>query len=163
MADWAAVYMTEIFAASPGVAGAGFTVFAAFVAMGRFQGDRLKSRYGVTVLARVFSGVALTGLTLALFAPEIGVAFLGLALLGYGVSLGFPLAVSAASILPGRSSAANVATLTQISLCGFLVGPLFIGLLAEWHGMRIGLAALVPALGMALACAGALQRVTKPT
>ncbi len=157
MADWAAIFMTQVFDASPGVAGAGFTVFAAFVAVGRFQGDALKGRFSAATLARAFAALALAGLAAALTAPHIAGAFVGLAILGYGVSLGFPLAISAASVLPGRSSAANVAVLTQMTLCGFLVGPPVIGLIAEGWGMRAGLAALGPALAVALICAGALR------
>jgi fucose permease len=78
-------------------------------------------------------------------------------MLGVGVSLGFPLAVSTASALPGRSSASNVAVLTQITLCGFLIGPPMIGLIAQVSNMRVGLAALVPALVMALIFARALK------
>jgi MFS family permease len=78
-------------------------------------------------------------------------------MLGLGVSLGFPLAVSAASGLRGRSSAGNVAILTQLTLCGFLIGPPMIGLIAELGNMRLGLAALCPALLLALVSARALK------
>jgi MFS family permease len=150
MADWIAIFMTDIFEASPGVAGASFTVFSLFVAFGRFQGDKLKARFGVEKLAGSFVIAALAGLLVALFSPTIIASFIGIAFLGLGVSLGFPLAVSAASTLPGRSSASNVAILTQMTLCGFLVGPPVIGLIAEFSSIQIGLLALSPALVMAL-------------
>lgn len=88
-----------------------------------------------------------------------------MALLGYGVSIGFPLAVSAASGVPGRSSAGNVAILTQMTLCGFLVGPPLIGFVAEHSSMRGGLAALLPALAVALLAARQLRprRVVQPS
>jgi predicted MFS family arabinose efflux permease len=158
MADWLAVFMTKIFAASPGVAGASYTVFALSVALGRFRGDKLKTRFAVEKLARVLVGLALLGLLIAVLSPSIWVSFVGVAVLGFGVSLGFPLAVSAVSQLPGRSSAGNVAILTQMTLCGFLVGPPMIGLIAEISNMRVGLAALIPALGMAFVFARALNR-----
>lgn len=153
MADWSAIFLTQIFDASPGLAGAGFVVFAGFVTIGRFCGDALKVRWGAVPLARGCAVLALAGLMLAVLAPVLAVSLAGLALLGLGVSLGFPLAVSAASILPGRSSAANVATLTQITLCGFLLGPPIIGLVAETGGMRWGLAALFPVLVLAFVLA----------
>lgn len=157
MADWSAVHLTQTFSASPGVAGASFTVFALFVATGRFLGDGLKERFDVGRLARAFMACAVLGLTLALVSPGVVGAYAGLALLGFGVSLGFPLSVSAASALPGRSSAANVAVLSQMTLCGFLVGPPMIGFLAEATSMRIGLAALLPVLVLSCALAGALR------
>ena len=157
MADWSAVFMTNIFDASPGVAGASYTVFALCVALGRFQGDALKARYAVDNLAQCLVAIALTGLFVTLTSPFIWLSFIGIAMLGLGVSLGFPLAVSAASGLRGRSSAGNVAILTQLTLCGFLIGPPMIGLIAELGNMRLGLAALCPALLLALVFARALK------
>ena len=157
MADWLAVFMTNVFAASPGIAGISYTVFALSVAFGRFQGDALKTRYPVEILARTLVGVALLGLLVTLLSPSVWMSFVGVALLGLGVSLGFPLAVSAASVLPGRSSADNVAILTQMTLCGFLIGPPMIGLIAQVSNMRVGLAALIPALGMAFVFSRALK------
>ncbi|MCT4609671.1 MAG: MFS transporter [Pelagimonas sp.] len=157
MADWSAVYLTDEFAASPGLAGAGYTVFALFVAAARFLGDPLKARMAVEKLAIGFSLVALVGVGFVVAAPQIGFGFLGIALLGFGVALGFPLAVSAVSALPGRSSAGNVAILTQMALCGFLVGPPMIGLIAEHSSMRVGLGALVPVLLITLVLARQLR------
>jgi len=159
MADWSAVYLTDIFNASPGLAGMGYSVFALCVATGRFLGDPLKARIPVDQLARAFVVLALVGLTLVVFGPSIGFGFLGIALLGMGVSLGFPLAVSAVSTLPGRSSAANVAVLTQVTLSGFLVGPPMIGLIADASTMRGGLAALAPALVVAAILAKYLKPI----
>lgn len=157
MADWLAVFMTKVFAASPGIAGVSYTVFALSVAFGRFQGDILKTRFPVEKLARALVGLALLGLLTALLSPTLWLSFVGVTVLGFGVSLGFPLAVSAASVLPGRSSAGNVAILTQMTLCGFLIGPPMIGLIAQVSNMRVGLAALIPALGMAFVFSRALR------
>lgn len=157
MADWLAVFMTKVFAASPGIAGVSYTVFALSVALGRFLGDMLKTRFPVEKLARALVGLALLGLLITVLSPTIWLSFVGVTVLGFGVSLGFPLAVSAASMQPGRSSAGNVAILTQMTLCGFLVGPPMIGLIAQVSNMRVGLAALIPALLMAFVFAQALK------
>ena len=149
MADWLAVFMTNVFDASPGIAGVSYTVFAISIAFARFQGDALKARFPVEKLARSLVGLAIVGLLIALFSPVIWMSFIGIAMLGLGVALGFPLAVSAASVLKGRSVASNVAILTQMTLCGFLVGPPMIGLVAEFSDMRIGLSVLLPVLILA--------------
>ena len=157
MADWLAVFMTNIHTVSPGIAGASYTVFALFIAIGRFSGDALKARIEVSILARILGGLAVLGLTVALLSPVVWATYLGIALLGLGISIGFPLAVSAAGVLPGRSSAGNVAILTQISLCGFLLGPPIIGFVAEVTNMRVGLAALYPALVLTFVLARSLS------
>ncbi len=158
MADWAAVYLTEVFAAPAPVAGAGYTVFALFVAAGRFLGDPLKARMPVERLAQGFALVALAGLGLVVFAPGLGVGYGGIGLMGFGVALGFPLSVSAVSLLPGRSSAANVAILSQMSLGGFLIGPPVIGTIADASSMRGGLAMLALPLLLAFVLAPNLKR-----
>jgi predicted MFS family arabinose efflux permease len=162
MADWLAVFLTNIFDVSPGIAGAGYTVFALSVAIGRFQGDVLKTRFAVEKLAQGLVGLALMGLMVVVFSPWVWLSFVGVGMLGCGVSLGFPLAVSAASVMEGRSSAGNVAVLTQITLCGFLVGPPMIGVVAQFSNMRIGLGALIPALLMAFVFAQALKPRNAP-
>lgn len=157
MADWLAVFMTNIFGASPGIAGISYTIFAFSVAVGRFQGDALKARFPVEKLARSLVGLAILGLLISLFSPVIWLSFVGIALVGLGVSLGFPLAVSAASLLEGRSSASNVAILTQMTLCGFLIGPPMIGLIAEMSDMRVGLSSLLLVLMLAFRFANFLK------
>ena len=149
--------MTNIFDASPGVAGISYTVFAISIAFARFQGDALKARFPVEMLARNLVALAIVGLLVALFSPVIWMSFVGVAMLGLGVALGFPLAVSAASVLEGRSVASNVAILTQMTLCGFLVGPPVIGVIAEFTDMRIGLLALLAALILAFVFSKSLR------
>ncbi|SFS16796.1 MFS transporter [Yoonia litorea] len=162
MADWLAVFMTNTFSAAPGIAGASYAVFALCLAAGRFSGDSLKARFRVEALAQALVMLALAGLFVAIASPVLWLSFFGVAMIGFGVSIGFPVAVSAASALKDRSSAANVAVLTQITLCGFLVGPPVIGLIAEASNMRIGLAGLVPALLLAFLMAPALKPASRP-
>lgn len=157
MADWSAVYMTNIFGSSPGIAGLSYTIFALFVALGRFGGDGLKAKMSTPRMAQSFVTIALVGLIVTRFAPSEMIAFLGIAFLGLGVSVGFPLSVTAASNLRVGSSASNVAFLTQMSLCGFLIGPPLIGLVAEMSDMRWGLSMLLFALFLALFFANALK------
>lgn len=88
----------------------------------------------------------LFGLVLTLRASNVNVAFLGFAVLGLGVSVGCPLAISAAANLRSGAPSTNVATLTVVALLGFLLGPPVIGFLAEYYNLRIGLAALLPVL-----------------
>ncbi|MDG1431618.1 MAG: hypothetical protein P8Q23_08615, partial [Paracoccaceae bacterium] len=97
-------------------------------------------------LARVFASISLLGLATVVLSPSVIFGFIGITILGFGLSLGFPMAVSAVSILPGLSRASNVAILTQVTLSGFLIGPPLIGLIADHYSIRFGLAALAPTL-----------------
>lgn len=150
IADWSAVFLRDVFSAEPAVAGIGYSVFAGMVAGGRFIGDRLKARLGAVATARLCGCFSLAGMALIVLAPASGLAFLGFAATGFGVSVGFPLAVTAAAGLTDRPTAASVAILSFIALTGFLLGPPMIGLVAEYADLRAGLATLLPFLLISL-------------
>jgi MFS family permease len=144
IADWSAVFLRDVFGAEPATAGIGYSVFAGMVAAGRFVGDWLKARLGAVATARLCGCFSLIGMALIVLAPISWLAFAGFAAAGFGVSVGFPLAVTAAAGLTDRPTAASVAILSFIALFGFLIGPPMIGLVAEHLGLRYGLATLLP-------------------
>lgn len=156
VADWSGIFLRDEFGLPSGANGLGFTVFAAMVAAGRFIGDTLKSRLGAVTSARLCGALALAGMAGVLAAPNAGLAIVGFALAGFGVSVGFPLAVTAAAALTDRPAASSVAILTFVALSGFLVGPPLIGFAAEYMGIRTGLAMLLPGLIASFTLAGAL-------
>ncbi|MCK7614494.1 MFS transporter [Roseibium sediminicola] len=158
VADWAAVYLRDVFAAHPGLAGLGISIFSLCLASTRLLGDRLRQ---VTNSGRLGQGLALVGLTgllLIWLAPSVPVALAGLGILGCGAALAFPLGVTAASAAPGSSPAANVAVLSFVALLGFLIGPLLIGPLADAFGIRAALMVLAPTVGLSLLLAPCLTR-----
>lgn len=158
VADWSAVYLKDVLATSGMATGMGYVVFAMMVSLGRFLGDGAKERLGAVVLARICLSLSLAGMLLVVVAPVTIIVYLGLACVGLGVSVGFPLAVTASADLGDRPAAENVAILSFIALFGFLVGPPLIGFVAELAGLRSGLATLLPPLILSMALAGLLRR-----
>ncbi|WP_342077709.1 MFS transporter [Yoonia sp. SS1-5] len=146
MADWAAIYLAERLPDGAGRAGIAVTIFAGFLAAGRFVGDAAKVRFGVVALARATVACAIAGLLLLILPLPLSFAYLGFALTGLGASVGYPLAVSAVAALDDTYEGANIATLSMITVIGFLVGPPLIGFLADTFSLRVGLAALLPGL-----------------
>ena len=146
MADWGAVYMSERMPADSLYFGLGVTVYAAFVAFGRFAGDALKLRIGAVALARIMLTFALIGLALIALPLPLWAAFVGFACVGLGLSVGFPLGISAIAALDDVHEGANIAIMSSIALCGFLIGPPLIGFLSELISLRYALLALVPGL-----------------
>lgn len=157
IADWSAVFLRDMFGSPAAQAGIGYSVFAALVAAGRFSGDWLRTRYGAVAVARFCGACAIAGLGIVYFAPSPEIAIFGFAVMGFGVSVGFPLAVTAAASLKDRPSSSSVATLSFIALTGFLIGPPMIGFVAEHTSMRGGLAMLLPFLGISLILTGMLR------
>lgn len=150
IADWSAVYLKEVLSTGGAATGLGYSVFASLVATGRFGGDYMKGRFGAVAIARGCGCAALVGLLIVLFAPTTLVALVGFGAIGIGVSVGFPLAVTASAELTDRPAAASVAILSFMALLGFLVGPPVIGFVGEFWGLRTGLAILLVPLTISL-------------
>ena len=150
MANWASVYVKEMLGPEAQGTGYGFGLFAAFVAFGRFFGDSLKIKLGTIKVARIFVNISILGLIFLVIANDLWLALAGFALIGLGVSVGFPLAVTAAASIDDKREASYVAFLSLIALIGFLVGPPIIGFLANTTNIKTGLTMLFPGLLLSL-------------
>ena len=162
MADWAAVYLSERLPEGSRWVALGISVYAGFLAGGRLAGDWMKDRIGAVALGRATYGLAMAGLLLLVLPLPLPLAFMGFALVGAGASVGFPLGVSAAAALDDRHEGGNIAIMSSVAICGFLIGPPMIGFLAESWGLRVGLAALLPVLALGIALSGALRPAESP-
>lgn len=149
MADWAAVYLTELWGGAAQDAGIAVTVFAGFLAAGRFVGDFLKRRLGARGAARLTVALAGLGLICVTVSTMTPLIFIGIALAGLGVSIGFPLGISAAAGLDDTYESQNIATMSMIAMSSFLLGPPFIGLLADAFSLRAAFVGLIPGLCLA--------------
>ena len=146
MANWASVYVKEMQGPESHGTGYGLGLFAAFVAFGRFFGDSLKIKLGTIKVAVIFVNISVLGLILLVIADELWLAFAGFVLIGLGVSVGFPLAVSATSSIDDKKEASYIAFLSLTALIGFLVGPPIIGFLTDATNLKTGLTILFPGL-----------------
>ena len=154
--DWSAIYMTNVFAATPFLAGFAVALGALTQAIARFFADAFVERYSPTVVARVLLAILGLGATLVFFAPTSWSALLGFGLMGVGSSAIFPLAMSAAAQRTDRPAATNVAALAQISFVAFLLGPPLLGFVAEHFGIRWSFGIGIPLVVVSLVFAGAL-------
>lgn len=146
MSDWAAVYLAENWGGAAEDAGIAVSIFAGFLAAGRFVGDWLKDRLGARGVARFTVGLAIAGVVCLTSPLGTTAIFVGFALVGLGVSIAFPLGISAAAGLDNTHEAQNIATMAMIAMCGFLIGPPVIGFIAEAVSLRVALMALIPGL-----------------
>lgn len=162
MADWSAIFLRDALSAEGGIVGLGYSVFAFMVAAGRFGGDSLKARLGGVGTARLCGTLAVAGAATLYLAPNVAIALIGFGTIGFGVSVGFPLAVTAAAGIGDRAASANVAVLSFVALTGFLIGPPMIGFVAEHSDIRIGIACVIPFLLVSLLLAGRLNPSAAP-
>lgn len=110
-------------------------------------------RIGAVWLARATFMLAILGLVILAAPLPLWTAFVAFGLIGLGVSVGFPLGVSAVARLDDTYESANIAIMSSIAISGFLIGPPVIGFLADTIGLKIALLALVPGLAIAMVLA----------
>ncbi len=134
--DWSAIYMRDLFAATPFWAGFAVAVVAGSQAVARFFADGFVDRFGPVVVARFLLAILGLGVLLTFLALSNWSAYLGFAMIGIGSSALFPLAMSAAAQQTDRPAAINVAALAQFSFTAFLLGPPLLGLIAEHFGIQ---------------------------
>ena len=145
MADWGGVYLRGDLGASAGLAAATFAAFAAGMTVGRLTGDWINQQIGPTQLLRGGSALAAIALGTMLVLADPIVALAGLALVGVGVANGVPLLFSAAGAGGVETSGPSIAAVSSMGSLGFLVGPPFIGFLAEATSLPLALTSLVVA------------------
>ncbi len=149
--DWAGVYLKETLLAPDGVEALGYAGFSVAMLLGRIFGDRLSERWGAVRVGRAGALIATTGTLLALSVPSIGLALVGFALMGLGLSVLAPLAFSAVGRVAPVGTARAMAAVTAFFYIGYLVGPPLIGGLAQLSSLRMALSVLlIASLGAGL-------------
>ncbi|MEV6162740.1 MFS transporter [Streptomyces sp. NPDC052052] len=136
LADWSALHLEQDLHAAPGVAAAGYSLFALAMTAGRLTGTALLERLGQTrtLVAGGVTGAA--GMLLGSLAPTSWLALLGFAVAGLGLANIFPVAVGRAGELAGPG---GVAAASTIGYGGMLLGPPAIGFLADWFSLPLAL------------------------
>ena len=160
MADWSAVYLRDVTNAGPGLAAAGYAAFSLAMASGRLVGDSLRSRVSSALLVRLGGALAAVGLASGLAFANPWAAIVAFGAVGAGLSIAFPIALAAASALPGMRPGPAIATVSTFGYAGFLAGPPLIGFVAEATSLRGGLVAVVVSCVVVAALAGGLRRAT---
>ncbi|MFF2063114.1 MFS transporter [Streptomyces sp. NPDC058200] len=136
MADWSALHLTQDLDASPGVAAAGYSLFALAMTAGRLSGTALMERVGQTRALVAGGATAALGMMVGALAPTAWLALLGFAVAGVGLANIFPVAVGRAGALAGSGGVAAASTL---GYGGMLLGPPAIGFLADWFSLPLAL------------------------
>jgi MFS family permease len=131
--DWLALSIVDDYQQTTTIAGISFAVMMAAMVISRFMGGRIVDRFGRVRALRVTAAMGVLGIVLISLGHNIVLAWLGAALWGVGVSLGFPLYISAAA--DGENSAPRVSAVTTFGYVAFLVGPPLLGFLGQTWGL----------------------------
>ena len=159
--DWIGVATIDGHGAAPSVATLAFAAFLTAMTVGRWFGPGLLDRYGRVRVVRAFALAGGAGAVLFVYAPVTPLAFAGSVLWGLGVSLGFPVGVSAAAN-DRNAAAGRVGVVSSIGYCAFLAGPPAIGFLAEQVTVLRALTAVAVLLGVAALCSAVVAPDVAP-
>jgi predicted MFS family arabinose efflux permease len=149
--DWSAVLLKSERAASPALAGLGFTVFAVAMTISRLSGDRIRAVLSERTILFGGGAIAAAGFALAIFANAALPTLLGFVLVGVGASNIVPVLVTITGRTRAMPSGLAVAAVTTLGYAGVLAGPAAIGFVARSTGLEAAFA--MPLLAMLIIAA----------
>lgn len=151
--DWAGIYLVRNLGAPESVGAFAFAVLAGTMAVGRATGDIVTHAFGPGRLVRAGALVAAAALAVVLSLSHLPLIFVALGLIGLGIANVVPLIFSAAGRLTGDAHGRSMSLVMTMGYAGILVGPPFMGFVAESTSLTVSLcivvaaAAVISALG----------------
>ena len=155
--DWLAVAFVEGHGLPTWAGVLAFATFLSFMTIGRLLGTRWLDTYGRVPVLRATFVLAVVGSLLVIFGSD-WMAFIGAAVWGVGVSLGFPVGLSA-SADDARRAPARMSVVATIGYFAFIAGPPALGFLGDHVGV---LRSLLAVGTMALLVQLILESVREP-
>ncbi len=137
IADWSALYLKKIVLLKNQYIGFGYALFSLGMAVGRFTGDSLSSRFGSWSLLRRAFALSLTGFVLVLLSGNIILPLAGFFIVGLGFSVIVPEVYRLASRVDGIRTADGVSFIAATANIGFLIGPVVLGFIAELRSLHL--------------------------
>lgn len=142
--DWSSVVLTDVFDAGR-MKGAGTSVFAAAMLLGRLTGDHVSTAVGGRRMFTAGTWMCVAGSVVLALAPVTAFAFVAYALWGLGISVLFPQLYEIAARLPGIPAARGLGAMTFGQRLGFLSSAVVVGFLADLTNFRVTLFAVATA------------------
>ncbi len=150
MFDWSGIYFAKVVRPDPSLVTVGYTAFMCTMATGRFIGDWVAFRLGMKRMLQLSGLLTAAGLLLAVIFPQLITATIGFLIVGAGVSSIIPMIYSAAGKSKKMSAGVAIAAVSTIGYLGFLIGPPFIGFIAQATSLRISFG-LIAVMGTMIA------------
>ncbi|HTW13172.1 MAG TPA: MFS transporter [Solirubrobacteraceae bacterium] len=153
--NWLALAVKDNHGQSGALAALFLTIFAISEATARTFGGPLVDRFGRVRVLRCATALGVAGVSLFILSHVIWLVALGVVLWAIGVSMGFPLGMSAAA--EGDDPAARVSVAASVGYFASLLGPPLIGFLAESVGLLGALWSLAILFVAAFVAGGSLR------
>jgi MFS family permease len=154
--NWLTLAVREGHGQTAAIAALFLSVFAAGEATARILGGPIVDRLGRVRTMRVTTALGIVGMVAFIEASSPWLVLAGVLLWSVGVSMGFPLGMSAAAE-SGPDPAARVSVVASIGYFANLAGPPVIGVLAESIGLLHAMWLIVALFLAAFAASGTLR------
>ena len=135
MADWISLYFKEFIPNSSFPITIGFSSFAAAMVLGRFIGDQISLKYGVSTILILNGLLVGIGMLITLLFASVYLKIMGCFIIGIGISTIVPLIYSQAGSQKEIMPSIAIAGVSTIAYIGFLLGPVLIGYLSDFVGL----------------------------
>ncbi|MDA3930138.1 MAG: MFS transporter, partial [Prolixibacteraceae bacterium] len=149
IADWSALYLKKIVQIPLPLIGMGYASFSVGMVIGRFTGDSLSKKLGSWHLLSMASIVSLVGFIFVLIVKS-GIPIFGFFVVGLGFSVIVPEIYRLASQVKGVKTSDGVSFIAATTNIGFLVGPVFLGFLAELKSLHFSFVILTLVVASAM-------------
>lgn len=159
--DWISLAVVDGHGQENSMGAVVFGFFVVAMTVGRVVGGPVVDRIGRVAAIRITAGMGAVGLVLFILGGPLWLVVLGTVLWGFGVSLGFPLGMSAAAD-GAENPAARVSAVAIIGYCAFLAGPPLIGFLGQHFGILNALFLVLALLVAAFLAAPAVRPIAAP-
>jgi MFS family permease len=156
--DWISVAVIDAHHVAPAIGTLTFAAFLVAMTTGRWFGPAVLDRYGRVPMVRGLAVLGVAGVLLFALAPSAALSFVGAIVWGVGVSLGFPVGMSAGADDP-TFAAGRVSVIASIGYCAFLAGPPSIGFLGDHVSVIHAVIVVAGLLTLAVLISGS----TRPT
>ena len=154
--NWLTLAVRDGHRQAEAVAALFFVVFAAAETITRVFGGALVDRVGRGAAVRLTTALGVVGMLLFIVASPAWLVLAGTLLWAVGVSMGFPLGMSAAAE-SGPDPAARVSVVASIGYVANLAAPPLVGLLSQSFGLLDALWLVVAFLAVSFAVSGVLS------
>ncbi|MEV4569995.1 MFS transporter [Nonomuraea sp. NPDC049419] len=159
---WAAVLLTDAFAASPALAAVAPAAFATTAALARLAGGPVMLRRPIATLITA-SLIATAGGGLTAFAPSLPLTLAGVVAAALGTATLFPTLLSyGLRPVPDAFRGRATSAISTVAYLGFLAGPAYFGLLADAAGVQRAFLGVAVLTGLLLAAVPVLPRLRRP-
>jgi len=151
---WSKLYLLEVIQApTEQLAGLGFITFSTTMTIGRFFGDALSTKWGSakTILLACLCSLVSYGFILSGY---LAMVIIGFGILGIGLSVIVPELIRLAGNTKGIDASAGISFISGVGFVGFLTGPVALGLISGWGGLKMSFMTLFVLAGLAVLVAG---------